>query len=70
MLTGLRGTAKLKVEGIIMCPAVIDLAEDSFPINVTEKKTGQVFLMCPPRLYDVDYVINPVDGGQRSRCLA
>lgn len=42
-----------------MSAVIAGLDEIVLPIEVTSDGTGPSFLMCPPHLYDVDYVINP-----------
>jgi ornithine--oxo-acid transaminase len=59
MLTRSSITAKLKAEATGMSAAIIDLAEVVLPINTKLEAYPSAFLMCAPRLYDVDYVINP-----------
>lgn len=59
MLTRSCITAKLEAEAIRMSAAFIDLAEVVLPIKIKYELKPSAFLMCAPRLYDVDYVINP-----------
>jgi ornithine--oxo-acid transaminase len=59
MLTPPAAAAKLKGEAIRMSAAAIGLTEVVLPLKVTLPQDGPAFLMCAPRLYDVDYVINP-----------
>jgi len=59
MLTRSSITAKLEAEAIRMSAAMIDLAEVVLPIKTKLDTKSSNFLMCAPRLYDVDYVINP-----------
>ena len=42
-----------------MSAVIAGLDEIVLSIEVTSDETGPSFLMCPPHLYDVDYVINP-----------
>jgi len=59
MLTRPLAAAKLEAEAITMSTAILGFTEVVLPVELRVPHAASAFLMCAPRLYDVDYVINP-----------